>query len=85
MIDREADLSITRQCQLLALSRSSVYYRPAPVSDEDLAIMRQLDELHLLYPYFGSRKLVVMLNRAGVAVGRKRVRGLMQRMGIFAR
>ena len=84
MIDREADLSITRQCQLLALSRSSVYYRPAPVSDEDLAIMRQLDELHLLYPYFGSRKLVVMLNRAGVAVGRKRVRGLMQRMGIFA-
>jgi putative transposase len=83
-MDREADMPITRQCHLLSLSRSSVYYRPVPMSEEDLAIMRRLDELHLLYPFFGSRKLTAMLNREGVAVGRKRVRRLMRRMGIFA-
>jgi putative transposase len=77
-------MPITRQCQLLGLSRSSVYDRPVPVSQEDLALMRRLDELHLLYPFFGARKLTAMLNREGRAVGRKRVRALMQRMGIFA-
>lgn len=77
-------MPITRQCQLLGLSRSSVYYQPAPVSEEDLAIMRRLDELHLLYPFFGARKLTVMLHREGIAVGRKRVRRLLRRMGIFA-
>ena len=77
-------MPITRQCQWLGLSRSKVYYRPVPVSEEDLAIMRRLDELHLCYPFFGSRKLTAMLNREGVAVGRKRVRTLMRRMGIFA-
>jgi putative transposase len=84
LIDREAEMPITKQCQLLGLSRSNVYYRPVPASKEDLAIMRRLDELHLLYPFFGSRKLTAMLNREGVAVGRKRVRTLMRRMGIFA-
>jgi putative transposase len=77
-------MSITKQCQLLRLSRSSVYYQPVPVAEEDLAIMRRLDELHLLYPFFGARKLTVMLNREGIAVGRKRVRRLMRLMGIFA-
>jgi putative transposase len=77
-------MPMTRQCQLLGLSRSSVYYRPVPVSEEDLAIMRRLDELHLCYPFFGVRKLTAMLNREGRAVGRKRVRRLMRRMGIFA-
>jgi putative transposase len=61
-----------------------VYYRPVPVSEEDLAIMRRLDELHLCYPFFGVRKLTAMLNREGRAVGRKRVRRLMRRMGLFA-
>ena len=77
-------MSITRQCQRLGLSRSSVYYRPVPVSEEELTIMRRLDELHLCYPFFGVRKLTAMLHREGIAVGRKRVRRLMQRMGIFA-
>jgi putative transposase len=77
-------MPITRQCQWLGVSRSSVYYRPVPVSEEDLAIMRRLDELHLLYPFFGARKLTAMLNREGIAVGRKRVRRLMRLMGIFA-
>ena len=77
-------MPITKQCQLLELSRSSVYYQPVPVSEEELALMRRLDELHLCYPFFGARKLTAMLNREGIAVGRKRVRRLMQRMGIFA-
>jgi putative transposase len=74
LIDREAQMPITKQCQLLGLSRSSVYYRPVPVSEEELAIMRWLDERLQCYPFFGARKLTVMLNREGRAVGRKRVR-----------
>jgi putative transposase len=77
-------MPITRQCQLLGLSRSSVYYRPVPASEEDLAIMRRLDELHLCYPFFGVRKLTAMLNREGIVVGHKRVRRLIRGMGIFA-
>jgi transposase InsO family protein len=71
-------MSTPEQCQLLGLSRSSVYYQPVPVAEEDLAIMRRLDELHLCYPFFGARKLTAMLNREGIAVGRKRVRRLMR-------
>jgi putative transposase len=85
LIDREAQRPITRQCQWLGWSRSRVDYRPVPVSEEDVAILRRLDERHLCYPCFGARKLTVMLNRAGRAVGRKRVRRLMRLMGIFTR
>lgn len=74
LIDREAQMPITKPCQLLGLSRSSVYYQPVPVAEEDLAIMRRLDERLQGYPFFGARKLTVMLNREGIAVGRKRVR-----------
>jgi putative transposase len=77
-------MPITKPCQWLGLSRSSVYYRPVPVSEEELALMPRWDELHLCYPFFGVRKLTAMLNREGIAVGRKRVRRLMQCMGIFA-
>ncbi len=67
-----------RQCELLDLCRSSVYYRPQPVSPADLALMRRIDELHLVYPFFGSRRLVRMLLRAGVEVGRLHVATLMR-------
>jgi putative transposase len=77
-------MPITKQCQWLGLARSSVYYQPVPVSQEDLAIMHRLDQRHLCYPCFGARKLTAMLKREGVAIGRKRVRRLMQRRGIFA-
>jgi putative transposase len=84
MITSEHPLPITRQCQLLALPRSSAYYTPQPVSAEDLALMRQIDELHLEYPFAGSRMLRDLLRLGGMAVGRKHVATLMRRMGIIA-
>jgi putative transposase len=84
MIDRTHDLSITRQAELLAISRGSVYYLPRPVSEADLALMRRLDELHLEHPFMGTRMLRDQLVRAGFKVGRKHVSTLMQRMGIAA-
>ena len=84
MIDRTHDLPLTRQAQVLGLARSTVYYRPQPVSAADLAVMRRLDALHLDFPFAGSRMLRNLLRQEGVAVGRDRVRTLMRRMGIEA-
>jgi putative transposase len=84
MIDREAALPVVRQCELLELSRSSVYYEPRPVSAADLTMMRRLDELHLAHPFLGARKLAAMLKREGLAVGRRHVRTLLRRMGLEA-
>jgi putative transposase len=84
MIDRSHELPITRQAQILNISRGSVYYEPRPVPAEDLAIMRRIDELHLEYPFAGSRMLRDMLGREGFAIGRQRVATMMKRMGIEA-
>lgn len=84
MIDRHHKLSLTRQAKLMGLSRGTLYYLPKPASAEDLALMRRLDELHLEFPFAGSRMLRDLLNREGRSVGRKRVRTLMKRMGIEA-
>lgn len=84
MIDREGELTVKRQAELLELSRSSVYYTPRPVSQRDLVLMRQLDELHLEAPFYGARKLAAQLRREGHEVGRRHVRTLMWRMGIEA-
>ena len=84
MIDRKHRLPVVQQCQILELSRSSVYYVPQPVSAADLALMRQIDELHLHYPFAGSRMLRDILQLNGVAIGRKHVSTLMRRMGIEA-
>jgi len=84
MIDRGAVVTVKRQTELLDLTRSNVYYRPRPVSERDLLLMRRIDELHLEAPYFGARKLAVQLRREGHAIGRKHVRTLMRRMGIEA-
>ena len=73
-----------RQCELLDLSRSGVYYRPQPIAAADLALMRRIDELHLMHPFFGSRRIAQMLKREGVRVGRLHVATLMRRMGIEA-
>ena len=56
MIDRTHDLPVTRQCQILNLARSTAYYEPAPISLEDLALMRRIDELHLESPFAGGRR-----------------------------
>jgi putative transposase len=84
MIERGAEVPVTRQAELFGLSRSSVYYTPRPVSERDLRLMRRLDELHLELPFYGSRKLAAALRREGHAVGRRHVATLMRRMGLEA-
>jgi len=84
MIDRTHPLPITRQAAALGISRGSVYYIPRPVADADLALMRQLDALHLDFPYAGARLLRRLLRRAGVVVGRRHIATLMRRMAITA-
>lgn len=84
MIDRNHDLPVARQAKVLNISRGSVYYKPRPVPAGDLAIMRRIDELHLDYPFAGSRMLRDMLNREGVEIGRRHVATLMKRMGMAA-
>ena len=84
MIDREEALPVTRQAQVLDLSRSSVYYQPVEVSQSDLALMRHIDELHLEHPFAGSRMLKKLLRADGFSVGRTHVRTLMRRMGVEA-
>jgi putative transposase len=84
MIDREHDLPLTKQAEVLRISRSSVYYLPRPVPGADLAIMRRLDRLHLEFPFAGSRMLQGLLAAEGSKIGRRHVRALMRRMGIEA-
>ena len=82
MIDRSHDLPVARQAKVLNISRGSVYYKPRPVSAGDLAIMRRIDELHLDYPFAGSRMLRDLLCREGRQIGRQHVTTMMKRMGI---
>ncbi len=84
MIDRSHTLPVTRQARALGISRGSIYYLPQPVSGADLAIMRRIDELHLLYPFAGSRMLRDLLCLEGLGIGRRHVATLMKRMGIEA-
>jgi putative transposase len=84
MIDPEHGLAIKQQAEALGISRSSVYYQARAVSAEDLWLMRQIDELHLNYPFAGSRMLRDLLSHQGLEVGRRHLRTLMRRMGIEA-
>ena len=76
----QPELSLSRQCEILAISRSSFYYTPKGESPANLALMRRIDELYLKYPFYGSRQMVRQLRRDGVRTGRHRVRRLMQLM-----
>jgi putative transposase len=84
MIDPEHDLPIQKQAEVLEISRSTVYYQPRPVSETDLWLMRRIDELHLNYPFAGSRMLRGLLRQQGLEVGRRHVKTLMRRMGVEA-
>ena len=84
MIDRTHPLSVSRQAELLNISRGAVYYLPKPTSQRDLAIMNAIDRLHLDFPFMGSRQLRRALRAQGYAVGRLHVRTLMRKMGISA-
>jgi putative transposase len=82
MIDAIYIVSVRRQCELLDVNRSSLYYVPVEPDQDDLKLMRRMDELHLKYPFFGSRMLTQMLKREGTVVNRKRVQRLMLVMGL---
>jgi putative transposase len=84
MIDRKHDLPIAKQAEVVGISRGSIYYRPRPVPEAELAIMRRLDRLHLEYPFAGSRMLRGLLVAEGCKIGRRHVKTLMRRMGIEA-
>jgi putative transposase len=84
MIDREHTVPLTRQSQILELSRSSLYYEAVPISDRDFELMRIIDEIHLKHPYMGSRSIRDQLEGMGHQVGRQHVRTLMRKMGITA-
>ena len=84
MIDPEHDLPIKQQAEVLEISRSTVYYEPRLISAEDLWLMRQIDELHLNYPFAGSRMLRGLLRQQCLIVGRRHIKTLMRRMGVEA-
>jgi putative transposase len=84
MIDKSHDLPVARQVEILGISRGSVYYLPRPTPPADLVLMRRIDELHLDYPFAGSRMLQGLLKREGFEVGRLHVKTLMQKMRIEA-
>ena len=84
MIDRSHELSIAKQAKALGISRGSIYYLPRPMSAADLAVMRRMDELHLDFPFAGSRMLRDLLQAEGIKIGRRHVSTLMKRMGIEA-
>ena len=85
MIDRgHSELSVVRQCELLDISRSSVYYSPVQVDEYELELMRLIDKQYLLTPFYGSRKMAAWLRGQGHHVNRKRVQRLMRLMGIEA-
>jgi len=84
MIDRTHNLPVARQCQILSLARSTAYYQPQEISEADLVLMRRIDDLHLEYPFAGSRMLRDILRREGYSIGRKHVGTLMKKVGIEA-
>jgi putative transposase len=85
MVERSHDLPVVRQCQLLSLNRSTYYYRPQPrVSEEELWLMRRIDEMHMQRPFLGSRRIRDWLYEEGHDINRKRVQRLMRQMGIAA-
>jgi putative transposase len=84
-LDRDhPQLSIRRQCAMLGLARSGVYRLPHPANDDDLMLMRRIDELFTRWPFLGSRRMTAMLRAEGIPINRKRVQRLMRRMGIAA-
>ncbi len=82
MMDRQHNLSLARQSSLLGIGRGSYYYQPRPTLKTDPTLMRRIDELHLDFPFAGSRMLKELLRREGFMVGRQHVATLMKTMGI---
>ena len=84
MIDRDHKLPLARQAKAVGISRGSIYYQPRPVGEAGLELMRRIDELHLEYPFAGSRMMRGLLRQEGLSCGRRHIATLMRRMGIEA-
>lgn len=84
MVDQKNSLSVTRQCELLALPRSTFYHTPVAITDEELRVMSLIDRCHLKYPFYGSRRIRDWLETQGEQVNRKRIQRIMRTMGITA-
>jgi putative transposase len=84
MVEQPNPLSLTRQCELLGLSRAALYYRPAEVSADELELMALIDHQYLRTPFYGSRRMTAWLHRQGHRINRKRVQRLMRLTGIEA-
>jgi len=85
LVDHDDEVvPVVAQCRLLKVARSSLYYRPAPVSADDLTVMRRMDELHLAWPFYGSRRMTAVLRHEGWPVNRKRIKRLMRIMALEA-
>ena len=84
MIDKTHQLSVRQQSQLIQINRSTLYYKPKEISSTDLSLMRLIDEIHIDYPFMGSRMIRDMLQRQGHQIGRRKVRRLMRLMRIHA-
>jgi putative transposase len=84
MIDKTSQITITRQAELLNINRTTLYYVPKPMNDNDLQILRVMDELHLTYPFMGARMLRDQLNRQGIEIGRLHTKTLMNIANIHA-
>jgi len=84
MVSKRVDISLSRQCKILRISRSSLYYTPIGFNAETLELMRQIDRVFTKYPFFGSRQIAAYLPRKGYHAGRHRVRRLMKVMGLEA-
>lgn len=84
-VDKASDLSVVRQCELLDIHRSGLYYKPAPESELNLELMRLIDQKHLLHPWLGTRRMTVWLNKdRGFKINHKRIERLYRLMGISA-
>ena len=84
IIEKHERISIKEQCELLGISESTYYYQPQSESEENLKLMRIIDETYLNHPSYGSRRMTAILRRKGFSVNRKRVQRLMNKMGIVA-
>ncbi len=82
MIQVQEQVSLRRQCELLAIGRSGLYYEPVGTSAEELTLMRRMDEIHLKWPFYGARKLCEALRAEGTTVNRKRMKRIMRVMGL---
>ena len=84
LIDHDIEIGLGRQCELLGISRSSLYYEPKPISEEQLKLLKLIDELYTQDPYFGTRRMREQLVEHGIHIGRERIGSCYKKLGLEA-